>query len=196
MTPEKLKNLTTQPGVYQMLDKQGMVIYVGKAKNLKKRVSSYFSKTHQDDKTRVLVANIDDFDVVITDTETQALLLENELIKQHKPRYNILLKDAKSYPYIYITNDKHPKVGFYRGTRHKNYQFFGPYPSAHVVRDSLNLLKKIFKVRQCANATYRARSRPCLEYQIALCSAPCVNKISDKDYAQDVSALPNFKNFL
>ena len=192
MAPEKLKNLTTQPGVYQMLDKQSMVIYVGKAKNLKKRVSSYFSKTHQDDKTRVLVANIDDFDVVITDTETQALLLENELIKQHKPRYNILLKDAKSYPYIYITNDKHPKVGFYRGTRHKNYQFFGPYPSAHVVRDSLNLLKKIFKVRQCANATYRARSRPCLEYQIALCSAPCVNKISDKDYAQDVKMMSLF----
>ncbi|CAC9579063.1 Excinuclease ABC subunit C [uncultured Gammaproteobacteria bacterium] len=192
MTPEKLKNLTTQPGVYQMLDKQGMVIYVGKAKNLKKRVSSYFSKTHQDDKTRVLVTNIDDFDVVITNTETQALLLENELIKQHKPRYNILLKDAKSYPYIYITNDKHPRVGFYRGTKHKNYQFFGPYPSAHVVRDSLNLLKKIFKVRQCTNATYRSRSRPCLEYQIALCSAPCVNKISDKDYAQDVKMMSLF----
>jgi excinuclease ABC subunit C len=192
MTPEKLKNLTSQPGVYQMLDKQGMVIYVGKAKNLKKRVSSYFSKTHQDDKTRVLVTNIDDFDVVITNTETQALLLENELIKQHKPRYNILLKDAKSYPYIYITNDKHPRVGFYRGTKHKNYQFFGPYPSAHVVRDSLNLLKKIFKVRQCTNATYRSRSRPCLEYQIALCSAPCVNKISDKDYAQDVKMMSLF----
>ncbi|CAC9576087.1 Excinuclease ABC subunit C [uncultured Gammaproteobacteria bacterium] len=192
MTPEKLKNLTTQPGVYQMLDKQGMVIYVGKAKNLKKRVSSYFSKTHQDDKTRVLVTNIDDFDVVITNTETQALLLENELIKQHKPRYNILLKDAKSYPYIYITNDKHPRVGFYRGIKHKNYQFFGPYPSAHVVRDSLNLLKKIFKVRQCTNATYRSRSRPCLEYQIALCSAPCVNKISDKDYAQDVKMMSLF----
>ncbi|MDC9715349.1 MAG: excinuclease ABC subunit UvrC [Gammaproteobacteria bacterium] len=189
---EKLKNLTIQSGVYQMLDKHGMVIYVGKAKNLKKRVSSYFSKTHQDDKTRVLVANIQNFDVVITDTETQALLLENQLIKQHKPRYNILLKDAKSYPYIYITNDKHPRAGFYRGIKRENYQFFGPYPSAHVVRDSLNLLKKIFKVRQCPNATYRSRSRPCLEYQIGLCSAPCVGKISNKDYMQDVKMMGLF----
>lgn len=192
MVLEKLKNLTTQPGVYQMLDKQGLVIYVGKAKNLKKRVSNYFNQTHQDDKTRVLVANIVDFEVVITTTETQALLLENELIKQHKPRYNILLKDAKSYPYIYISNDKHPSVGFYRGAKNKNYQFFGPYPCAHVVRESLNLLKKIFKVRQCTNATYRARSRPCLEYQIDLCSAPCVGKISDKDYAQDVQMMSLF----
>ncbi|SMN15000.1 Excinuclease ABC subunit C [uncultured Candidatus Thioglobus sp.] len=189
---EKLKNLTTQSGVYQMLDKQGMVIYVGKAKNLKKRVSSYFSKTHQDDKTRVLVTNIKDFEVVITDTETQALLLENQLIKENKPRYNILLKDAKSYPYIYLTNDKHPRAGFYRGTKRENYQFFGPYPSALVVRDSLNLLKKIFKVRQCTNATYRSRSRPCLEYQIGLCSAPCVGKISDKDYTQDVKMMGLF----
>ncbi|CAC9548656.1 Excinuclease ABC subunit C [uncultured Gammaproteobacteria bacterium] len=189
---EKLKNLTTQPGVYQMLDKQGLVIYVGKAKNLKKRVSSYFSKTHQDDKTRVLVINIQNFDVVITDTETQALLLENELIKQHKPRYNILLKDAKSYPYICVSNDKHPRVGFYRGTKNEKYQYFGPYPSAHVVRNSLTLLKKIFKVRQCANATYRSRSRPCLEYQIGLCSAPCVNKISDEDYRQDVKMMRLF----
>ncbi len=189
---EKLKNLTTQPGIYQMLDKQGLVIYVGKAKNLKKRVSSYFSKTHQDDKTRVLVTNIKDFEVVITDTETQALLLENQLIKQHKPRYNILLKDAKSYPYIYISNDKHPKVGFYRGTKNEKYQYFGPYPSAHIVRDSLMLLKKIFKVRQCANATYRSRSRPCLEYQIGLCSAPCVNKISDEDYTQDIKMMGQF----
>jgi excinuclease ABC subunit C len=189
---EKLKILTTQPGVYQMLDKQGLVLYVGKAKNLKKRVSSYFSKTHQDDKTKVLVINIKDFEVLITDTETQALLLENELIKQHKPRYNILLKDAKSYPYIYISKGKHPRVGFYRGTKNESYQYFGPYPSAHVVRDSLTLLKKIFKVRQCANATYRSRSRPCLEYQIGLCSAPCVNKISDEDYAQDVKMMALF----
>ena len=189
---EKLNNLTTQPGIYQMLDKQGAVIYVGKAKNLKKRVCSYFSKTHQDDKTRVLVTNITDFEIVITDTETQALLLENQLIKQHKPRYNILLKDAKSYPYIYISNDKHPKVGFYRGTKNEKYQYFGPYPSAHIVRDSLTLLKKIFKVRQCANATYRSRSRPCLEYQIGLCSAPCVNKISDEDYTQDIKMMGQF----
>ena len=192
MFKEKLNNLTIQPGVYQMLDKQGLVIYVGKAKNLKKRVSSYFNKIHQNNKTKVLVKNIKDFDIVVTDTETQALLLENQLIKQHKPRYNILLKDAKSYPYIYLSNDKHPRAGFYRGTKREKYQFFGPYPSALVVRDSLNLLKKIFKVRQCSNATYRSRSRPCLEYQIGLCSAPCVGKISDDNYTQDVRMMALF----
>ncbi len=189
---EKLKNLSQHPGVYQMLDKNQQVIYIGKAKNLKKRVSSYFSKQHSDGKTRALVANIKDFEVIVTDTETQALLLENELIKQHKPRYNILLKDAKSYPYIYITNDKHPRVSFYRGQKNKDYQFFGPYPSAHVVRDSLAILKKIFKVRQCTNSVYRSRSRPCLEYQIGLCTAPCVGKISDENYAYDVAMMSLF----
>ncbi len=184
---EKLKNLTSSPGVYQMLDKRDLVIYVGKAKNLKKRVSSYFAKEHHNDgKTRALVANIKDFKVIVTVTETQALLLESELIKLNNPRYNILLKDAKSYPYIYITNDKHPRIGFYRGNRNEKYQFFGPYPSANVVRESLDLLKKIFKVRGCTNAIYRSRSRPCLEYQIGLCSAPCVGKISNDNYTQDV----------
>jgi len=177
---EKLKNLSQHPGVYQMLDKN------------QQRVSSYFSKQHSDGKTRALVANIKDFEVIVTDTETQALLLENELIKQHKPRYNILLKDAKSYPYIYITNDKHPRVSFYRGQKNKDYQFFGPYPSAHVVRDSLAILKKIFKVRQCTNSVYRSRSRPCLEYQIGLCTAPCVGKISDENYAYDVAMMSLF----
>ncbi|RUM79034.1 MAG: excinuclease ABC subunit UvrC [Candidatus Thioglobus sp.] len=189
---EKLKNLSQHPGVYQMLDKNQQVIYIGKAKNLKKRVSSYFSKQHSDGKTRALVANIKDFEVIVTGTETQALLLENELIKQYKPRYNILLKDAKSYPYIYITNDKHPRVSFYRGQKNKDYQFFGPYPSAHVVRDSLAILKKIFKVRQCTNSVYRSRSRPCLEYQIGLCTAPCVGKISDENYAYDVAMMSLF----
>ena len=189
---DKLKNLSHYPGVYQMFDKNAQVIYVGKAKNLKKRVSTYFSKKHTDGKTRALVANIRDFEVIVTDTETQALLLENELIKQYKPRYNILLKDAKSYPYIYITNDKHPRVSFYRGHKNDNYRFFGPYPSAHVVRDSLALLKKIFKVRQCTNSVYRSRSRPCLEYQIGLCSAPCVGKIGDENYAQDVKMMSLF----
>ena len=189
---EKINNLTSQPGVYQMLDKQGLVIYVGKAKNLKKRVSSYFLKEHEDGKTRALVANIDTFKVIVTATETQALLLESELIKQHMPRYNILLKDSKSYPYISISNDKHPRVGFFRGKRHDKHQYFGPYPSAHVVRDSLSLLKKIFKVRQCTNATYRSRSRACLEYQIGLCSAPCVGHISDENYQQDVTMMSLF----
>ena len=189
---EKLNNLTDNSGVYQMLDKQGLVIYVGKAKNLKKRVSSYFVKQHDSGKTRALVSNIDTFKVIVTATETQALLLEAELIKQHMPRYNILLKDSKSYPFIAISNDKHPRVSFFRGDKKNGCQYFGPYPSAHVVRDSLSLLKKIFKVRQCTNATYRSRSRACLEYQIGLCSAPCVGHIDDNDYQQDVSMMSLF----
>jgi excinuclease ABC subunit C len=189
---EKLNNLTQYPGVYQMLDKRGLVIYVGKAKNLKNRVSSYFINQHDSGKTRALVANIDTFKVLVTQTETQALLLEAELIKQHLPRYNILLKDSKSYPYIALSNDKHQRVSFFRGKKQDKYQYFGPYPSAQVVRNSLRLLKKIFKVRQCPNATYRSRSRACLEYQIGLCSAPCVGHIEDKDYQQDVAMMTLF----
>ncbi len=189
---EKLNNLTEYPGVYQMLDKQDQVIYVGKAKNLKKRVANYFSKQHEDGKTRALVNNIDDFKIIVTATENQALLLESELIKQYMPRYNIFLKDSKSYPYISISNDKHPRVGFFRGKKLAKHQYFGPFPSAHVVRDSLSLLKKIFKVRQCTNATYRSRSRACLEYQIGLCSAPCVGHINDENYQQDVTMMSLF----
>ncbi len=196
MTTEKLAtkllNLSADSGVYKMLDRSGQVIYVGKAKNLKKRVSQYFFKTSSSGKTHALRKNIDDFSVIITKTETQALFLENDLIKQYKPKYNILLKDAKSYPYIYISNDKHPRLGLFRGKKNKNYQYFGPYPSAHVARDALSLLKKIFKVRQCSDGFYRSRSRPCLEYQISLCSAPCVGKISDLSYKQDVEMVSLF----
>ena len=190
----KLKNLTRESGVYKMLDNSGKVIYVGKAKNLKNRVSNYFIKSSQDEKTLLLQKNIDDFSIIITKTETQALLLENDLIKQFKPKYNILLKDSKSYPYIYISNDKHPRIGMYRGKKNKDYQYFGPYPSKFAARDALELLKKIFKVRQCSNSFYRARSRPCLEYQIGLCSAPCVGKISDERYEQDVELVSLFLN--
>ena len=190
----KLENLTRESGVYKMLDKSGKVIYVGKAKNLKNRVSSYFVKSNQDEKTQLLQKNIDDFSIIITKTETQALLLENDLIKQFKPKYNILLKDSKSYPYIYISNDKHPRLGMFRGKKNKDYHYFGPYPSKYAARDALVLLKKIFKVRQCSNSFYRARSRPCLEYQIGLCSAPCVGKISDERYDQDVELVSLFLN--
>ena len=190
----KLKNLSKESGVYKMLDIEGNVIYVGKAKNLKNRVSNYFIDSSKSKKMMALQKNIDDFSIIITKTETQALLLENELIKQYKPKYNILLKDAKSYPYIYISNDKHPRLGFYRGKKNKNYNYFGPYPSAYIARDALALLKKIFKVRQCSNSFYRARSRPCLEYQIGLCSAPCVGKISDIKYEQDVDMVSLFLN--
>jgi len=177
-----------------MLDKSGNVIYVGKAKNLKNRVSNYFNKSSQDEKTQLLQKNIHDFSITLTKTETQALLLENDLIKQYKPKYNILLKDSKSYPYIYISNDKHPRLGMYRGKKNKDYHYFGPYPSKYAARDALALLKKIFKVRQCNNSFYRARSRPCLEYQIGLCSAPCVGKISDERYDQDVQLVSLFLN--
>ena len=190
----KLENLTRESGVYKMLDKSGKVIYVGKAKNLKNRVSNYFVKSNQDEKTQLLQKNIDDFSIIITKTETQALLLENDLIKQFKPKYNILLKDSKSYPYIYISNDKHPRLGMFRGKKNKDYHYFGPYPSKYAARDALVLLKKIFKVRQCSNSFYRARSRPCLEYQIGLCSAPCVGKISDERYDQDVELVSLFLN--
>ena len=190
----KLKNLTKEPGVYKMLDKKGDVIYVGKAKNLKNRVSNYFISSNHNTKTQLLQKNIDDFSIIITKTETQALLLENELIKQFKPKFNILLKDAKSYPYIYLSNDVHPRLGMFRGKKNKNYHYFGPYPSSHIARDALALLKKIFKVRQCTNSFYRARSRPCLEYQIGLCSAPCVGKISDNKYEQDVDMVSLFLN--
>ena len=177
-----------------MLDKSGNVIYVGKAKNLKNRVSNYFIGSNHNTKTQLLQKNIDDFSIIITKTETQALLLENELIKQFKPKFNILLKDSKSYPYIFLSNDVHPRLGMFRGKKNKNYHYFGPYPSSHIARDALALLKKIFKVRQCTNSFYRARSRPCLEYQIGLCSAPCVGKISDNKYEQDVDMVSLFLN--
>ena len=189
---DKLKHLSTQPGVYKMLDRGQKIIYVGKAKNLKKRVSQYFVESKICDKTSVLKGQIDNFEVVITKTETEALLLENDLIKQYKPRYNILLKDSKSYPYIYISNDKHPALGMHRGKKIKGHQYFGPYPSAYVARDALSLLKKIFKVRQCSSSFYRSRSRPCLEYQIGLCTAPCVGKVSNQQYQQDVDMVALF----
>jgi len=190
----KLKNMSKNSGVYKMLNRTGNVIYIGKAKNLKNRVSQYFIQSNQNNRIQALQKNIYDFSVIVTKTETQALLLENDLIKQYKPKYNILLKDAKSYPYIYISNDKHPRLGLYRGKKNKSYEYFGPYPSTHVARDALILLKKIFKVRQCTNSFYQSRSRPCLEYQIGLCSAPCVGKVTDVKYAQDVEMVNLFLN--
>jgi len=190
----KIKNMSKNSGVYKMLDRTGDVIYIGKAKNLKNRVSQYFTQSNNNIKMQALQKNIYDFSVIVTKTETQALFLENDLIKQYKPKYNILLKDAKSYPYIYISNDKHPRLGLYRGKKNKSYEYFGPYPSAHIARDALALLKKIFKVRQCTNSFYQSRSRPCLEYQIGLCSAPCVGKVTDVKYAQDVEMVTLFLN--
>ena len=182
-----LQELTSKPGVYQMLDAAGIVIYVGKAKNLKKRVSSYFRKTGQTPKTQVMVSQIANIEILVTHTESEALLLENNLIKNLKPRYNILLRDDKSYPYIFLSDqDKFPRLAFHRGARKKKGRYFGPFPNGHSVKSSLNLLQKLFPVRQCEDSFYKNRSRACLQYQIKRCSAPCVGLVSEADYAEDV----------
>ena len=182
-----LQNLTTKPGVYRMIDANNVVIYVGKAKNLKKRVSSYFRKSGQSPKTTVMAGQIAQIEIIITHTESEALLLENNLIKTLKPRYNILLRDDKSYPYIYLSDqDTFPRLAFHRGARKKKGRYFGPYPNGHSVKNSLNLLQKLFPVRQCEDSFYKNRSRACLQYQIKRCSAPCVDLVSEADYAEDV----------
>jgi excinuclease ABC subunit C len=185
--PSKLNKLSPLPGIYQMLDAQGKVLYVGKAKNLKKRVSSYFKKNIADRKTQALMEQVSDFTVTITQSEDEALLLEANLIKQFRPRYNILLRDDKSYPYLYLsTNQKFPRLDFHRGAKNKPGRYFGPYPSAGAVRDNLALIQKLFKVRQCSDPFFKNRTRPCLQYQIKRCTAPCVGYVSEKDYAKQV----------
>ena len=182
-----LKNLTQRPGCYQMFDEKGGLLYVGKARNLKNRVSSYFRSTGLTVKTQALVSKIAAIEVTVTGSETEALLLEQNLIKTNRPPYNILLRDDKSYPYILVTDgEASPAVRFVRGKTKRKGRLFGPFPSGLAVRDSLNLLQKLFKVRQCDDSQFRNRSRPCLQYQIERCSAPCVGLIDDKDYARDV----------
>jgi excinuclease ABC subunit C len=182
-----LASLPKQPGVYKMLDDKDEVIYVGKAANLKKRVTSYFQKAHPDPKTVALVSHIRDIETIITHTESEALLLENNLIKSLKPRYNILYRDDKSYPYIYVSTDQiFPRLTFHRGAQRGKGRYFGPYPSAGAVRETLALLQKIFPVRQCKDSFYKNRSRPCLQFQIKRCTAPCVGYVSPEDYGEDV----------
>ena len=182
-----LKTLTTRPGVYQMYDAEGELLYVGKARNLKNRVGSYFRASGLTEKTMALVARIADIQVTVTSTEVDALLLEHNLIKNERPPYNILLRDDKSYPYIYLSSeDEFPRISLHRGARRGRGKYFGPYPSAGAVRESLHFLQKVFKVRQCEDSYFRNRSRPCLQYQIDRCTAPCVGLVTAEEYGRQV----------
>jgi excinuclease ABC subunit C len=182
-----LKTVTSQPGVYRMYDASGTVIYVGKAKDLKKRLSSYFRVQVSSRKTETLVKNIAQIDVTVTHTETEALLLEHNYIKLYQPRYNVLLRDDKSYPLIFLSADNHPRLSIHRGAKHAKGEYFGPFPNSYAVRESLALLQKLFPIRQCENSVYRNRSRPCLQYQIGRCLGPCVKGlVSEEEYKAQV----------
>ncbi len=182
-----LRNLTHKPGTYCMLDDAGGVLYVGKAKDLKKRVTTYFRKHSWGTKTQLMMQQVQRVEVTVTATEVEALLLENNLIKEHRPRYNVLLRDDKSYPYIRVTDDTFSQLAFYRGSRKRPGRYFGPYPSVGAVRETLNLLFKLFRLRQCDDSFFRNRTRPCLQYQIKRCSAPCVGLISEDAYRDDLA---------
>ncbi|MFG3453100.1 excinuclease ABC subunit UvrC [Stutzerimonas stutzeri] len=181
-----LASCSGRPGVYRMFDAEAKLLYVGKAKNLKKRLASYFRKTGQAPKTAALVAKIAQVETTITANETEALLLEQTLIKQWRPPYNILLRDDKSYPYVFLSSGEFPRLSIHRGAKKEPGRYFGPYPSAGAIRESLSLLQKAFFVRQCEDSYYRNRTRPCLQYQIKRCKAPCVNLVEPEEYAEDV----------
>jgi excinuclease ABC subunit C len=188
-----LRSLTHRPGVYRMLNAKHKVLYVGKARDLKKRVSSYFNRTHDSVKTAALMKLVANVEVTLTNTEAEALILEYNLIKQHKPRFNVTLRDDKSYPYIYVsTQHRFPRLQFHRGPRKGKGRYFGPYPSTSAVRQTLSELQKLFLVRQCKDSYFANRSRPCLQYQIKRCTGPCVDLISQDQYGKDIDATIDF----
>ncbi|MFG0410069.1 excinuclease ABC subunit UvrC [Pseudomonas sp. FYR_11] len=181
-----LATCSGRPGVYRMFDVDARLLYVGKAKNLKKRLASYFRKTGLAPKTAALVARIAQVETTITANETEALLLEQNLIKEWRPPYNILLRDDKSYPYVFLSDGEFPRLGIHRGAKKAKGRYFGPYPSAGAIRESLSLLQKAFSVRQCEDSYYANRTRPCLQYQIKRCKGPCTDLVSAQEYAEDV----------
>jgi excinuclease ABC subunit C len=182
-------SLPGRPGVYRMLDAHGEILYVGKARNLKNRVASYFQPSNVQPKVQALIAKTANMEVTIANSETEALLLEYNLIKRHRPRFNVVLRDDKSFPYLHLeTNHDFPRLNFYRGSRKEPGRYFGPYPSAGAVRDTLQQLQKLFRIRNCDDTYFANRSRPCLQYQIQRCTAPCVGLISKEHYARDVGA--------